>query len=152
MLGISLEVISHKLSISPAYKPVPQRRRSYDTERYKAMKAEVTELRAIGFIREAIFPLPQIDQLVDATAGHELLNFLDAYSGYNQIFTHLANSEHTAFITDKGLYCYSFMLFGLKNTRATYQWLVNRIFAKHICSIIEVYVDDMLVKSQTVDL
>ena len=50
------------------------------------------------------FPLPRIDQLVDATAGHELLSFMDAYSGYNQIFMHPSDSEHTAFITDKGLY------------------------------------------------
>ncbi|VVA37341.1 PREDICTED: Transposon, partial [Prunus dulcis] len=48
------------------------------------------------------FPLPRIDQLVDATAGHELLSFMDAYSGYNQIFMHPPDSEHTAFITDKG--------------------------------------------------
>ncbi|CAL8088578.1 unnamed protein product [Prunus armeniaca] len=55
------------------------------------------------------FPLPRIDQLVDATAGHELLSFLDAYSGYNQIFMHPADSEHMTFITDRGLYCYNVM-------------------------------------------
>ncbi|CAL8990397.1 unnamed protein product [Prunus brigantina] len=95
------------------------------------------------------FPLPRIDQLVDATAGHELLSFMDAYSGYNQIFMDPADSEHTAFITDRGLYCYNVMPFGLKNAGATYQLLVNRIFARHIGSIMEVYVDDMLVKSRT---
>ncbi|CAL9011262.1 unnamed protein product [Prunus brigantina] len=95
------------------------------------------------------FPLPRIDQLVDATAGHELLSFMDAYSGYNQIFMDPADSEHTAFITDRGLYCYNVMPFGLKNAGATYQRLVNRIFAQHIGSIMEVYVDDMLVKSRT---
>ncbi|CAL8084639.1 unnamed protein product [Prunus armeniaca] len=63
------------------------------------------------------FPLPRIDQLVDATAGHELLSFMDAYSGYNQIFMNLADSEHTAFITGRGLYCYYVMPFGLKNCR-----------------------------------
>ncbi|CAL2276706.1 unnamed protein product [Prunus armeniaca] len=94
------------------------------------------------------FPLPRIDQLVDTTAGHELLNFMDAYSGYNQIFMDPADSEHTTFITNRGLYCYNFMPFGLKNAGATYQRLVNRIFAKHIGDIMEVYVDDMLVKSR----
>ncbi|KAI5317786.1 hypothetical protein L3X38_037493 [Prunus dulcis] len=73
------------------------------------------------------FPLPRIDQLVDATAGHELLSFMDAYSGYNQIFMHPPDSEHTAFITDKGLYYYNVMPFGLKNAGATYQRLVNKI-------------------------
>ena len=58
------------------------------------------------------FPLPRIDQLVDATAGHELLSFMDAYSGYIQIPMNPADEEHTSFITDKGLYCYKVMPFG----------------------------------------
>ncbi|XP_020413816.1 uncharacterized protein LOC109947629 [Prunus persica] len=186
MPGIDPEIISHKLSISPAYKPVRHKRRSYDAERYGAMRTEVDKLQTIGFIREATYPvwltnsvmvrkatsgwrmcqdytnlnkacpkdsfsLPRIDQLVDATAGHELLSFIDAYSGYNQIFMHPSDSEHTAFITDRGLYCYNVMPFGLKNAGATYQRLVNRIFAKYIGSIMEVYVDDMLVKSKTAE-
>ncbi|CAL8115891.1 unnamed protein product [Prunus armeniaca] len=60
-----------------------------------------------------------------------------------------ADSEHMAFITDCELYCYNVMPFGLKNVGATYQRLINRIFAKHISSIMEVYVDDMLVKGRT---
>ena len=66
------------------------------------------------------FPLPRIDQLVDATAGHGLMSFMDAYSGYNQIPMHAPDQEHTSFITDKGLYCYNVMPFGLKNAGATY--------------------------------
>ncbi|KAI5351522.1 hypothetical protein L3X38_004413 [Prunus dulcis] len=186
MPGIAPDVISHKLTISSAYKPVRQKRRSYDAERYEAMRTEVEKLQTIGFIREATypvwlansvmvrkstggwrmcqdytdlnkacpkdsFPLPRIDQLVDATAGHELLSFMDAYSGYNQIFMHPPDSEHTAFITDKGLYCYNVMPFGLKNAGATYQRLVNKIFAGYIGNIMEVYVDDMLVKSRTAE-
>ncbi|KAK1588714.1 hypothetical protein Q3G72_026322 [Acer saccharum] len=61
------------------------------------------------------FPLPRIDQLVDATAGHETLSFMDAYSGYNQIKMHRPDEEKTAFTTDQGLYCYTVMPFGLKN-------------------------------------
>ncbi|CAL9000626.1 unnamed protein product [Prunus brigantina] len=164
MPGISPDVISHELSISPICKPVRQKHRSYDVERYEAMRTEVDKLKAIGFIREATypvwlansvmvrkanggwrmcqdytdlnkacpkdsFPLPRIDQLVDATAGHELLSFMDAYSGYNQIFMDPADSEHTAFITDRGLYCYNVMPFSLKNAGATYQRLVNWITA-----------------------
>ncbi|KAI5345532.1 hypothetical protein L3X38_013409 [Prunus dulcis] len=114
MPGIAPEVISHKLSISPAYKPVRQKRRSYDAERYEAYS---------GFIREANISSMAgkfcDDQLVDATAGHELLSFMDAYSGYNQIFMHPPDSEHTAFITDKGLYCYNVMPFGLKSVKST---------------------------------
>ena len=74
------------------------------------------------------FPTPRIDQLVDSTAGHALLSFMDAYSGYNQIMMHPLDSQHTAFIIDRGLYCYQVMPFGLKNAVATYQRLVNKIF------------------------
>ncbi|EXB37477.1 hypothetical protein L484_001142 [Morus notabilis] len=52
------------------------------------------------------FPLPRIDQMVDATAGHEMLSFMNAYSGYNQIHMHPSDEEHTSFITDRSLYCY----------------------------------------------
>ena len=93
------------------------------------------------------FPLPRIDELVDATAGHETMSFMDAYSGYNQIAMHPSDQEHTSFVTDKGLYCYNVMPFGLKNAGATYQRLVNRMFASQIGVNMEVYVDDMLVKS-----
>ncbi|XP_016649719.1 PREDICTED: uncharacterized protein LOC107881130 [Prunus mume] len=57
MPGISPDVISHKLSISTAHKPVRQKRRSYDAERYEAMRAKVDKLKAIGFIREATYPV-----------------------------------------------------------------------------------------------
>ncbi|KAK0590984.1 hypothetical protein LWI29_034021 [Acer saccharum] len=97
------------------------------------------------------FPLPRIDQLVDATAGHELLSFMDTYSGYNQIRMNKADEEKTSFTTDQGLYFYKVMPFGLKNTGATYQRLVNRIFARQIGRNMEVYVDDMLTKSTTVE-
>ena len=78
------------------------------------------------------FPLPRIDQLVDATAGHELLSFMDAYSGYNQMRMHQPDQEHTAFLIDQGLYCYKIMPFGLKNAGVTYQWLINKIFKQQI--------------------
>ena len=97
------------------------------------------------------FPLPLVDQLVDSTAGFKTLSFLDAYSGYNQIKMHPADQAHTTFVTDKGLYCYEVMPFGLKNTGATYQRLVNAMFEDEIGEIMEVYVDDMLVKSKTED-
>lgn len=45
------------------------------------------------------FSLPKIEQLVDSTTGHELLSFMDAYSGYDQSSIHLANEENTSFVT-----------------------------------------------------
>ncbi|KAL5564335.1 hypothetical protein UlMin_027499 [Ulmus minor] len=93
------------------------------------------------------FPLPHIDILVDATAGHELLSFMDAFSGYNQILMHPDDQEKTAFITERGIFCYKVMPFGLKNAGATYQRLVNKMFADYLGNTMEVYIDDMLVKS-----
>ena len=94
------------------------------------------------------FPLPRIDQLVDSTTGHKLLTFMDAFSGYNQIRMAEEDQEKTSFITSQGLYCYKVMPFGLKNAGATYQRLVNRMFSKQIGRNMEVYVDDMLIKSR----
>lgn len=71
------------------------------------------------------FPLPKIDTIVDSTADHCRLNFVDAYSGYNQIQMNPKNEEKTAFITDRRLYYYRAMPFRLKNIGATYQRLVD---------------------------
>ncbi|KAJ9535409.1 hypothetical protein OSB04_un001477 [Centaurea solstitialis] len=73
---------------------------------------------------------------------------MDAYSGYNQILMHKDDQEKTAFMTDKGIYCYKVMPFGLKNAGSTYQRLVNRMFKDHLGRTMEVYIDDMLVKSE----
>ena len=66
------------------------------------------------------FPLPRIDLIVDATAGHELLSFMDAFSGYNQISMNPDDQEKTSFVTAQGTYCYRVMPFKLKNAGATY--------------------------------
>lgn len=93
------------------------------------------------------FPLPRIDLLVDSTSGNQLLSFMDVFSGYNQIQMAEVDQEKTSFITDRGLYCYKAMPFGLKNAGDTYQRLVNKMFEKQIGRNVEVYVNDMLVKS-----
>lgn len=71
------------------------------------------------------FPIPRINQLVDVTAGHDVLSFMDAYSGYHHIFVYLTDCEHTAFTTNKDLFYSNIMSFDLKNGDATYQRLVN---------------------------
>ena len=117
------------MNVNPGFKPVRQKRRSFNPERYEAIAEEVDKLLKTGFIREMHypawlanivmvkkpngkwricidftilnkvcpkdnFPLPIIDQLVDATAGHELLTFMDAYSGYNQIQMHHSDKKN----------------------------------------------------------
>ena len=93
------------------------------------------------------FPLPKIDLIVDATSKHELLSFMDAFSRYYQIKMHPSDVEKTFFITGRGLYCCKVMPFDLKNTGATYQRLVNKMFKELIGMTMEMYIDDMLVKS-----
>ena len=85
---------------------------------------------------------------MDSTAGHRLLSFMDAFFGYNQIRMDEINQEKTSFVTSQSLVCYKVMPFGLKNAGATYQKLVNHMFRPQIGRNVEVYVDDMLVKSQ----
>lgn len=91
------------------------------------------------------FPLPHLDRLVEVTAGHQLLSFMDACSGYNQVVMNPDDQEKSSFITYKGIYCYKVMHFGLKNVRATY--FVNRMFANHLGKTVEVFIDEMFVKS-----
>ena len=74
------------------------------------------------------FPMPKIDQLVDAIAGYVRMSFLDAYRGYHQIAMYEPDQEKTSFITPLGLYCYRVMPFGLRNAGATYQRLVMKMF------------------------
>ena len=183
MPGIDRGVACHKLAIKKGARPVRQKRRCFNQERYEAINAEVEKLLKARFIREAkypewisnvvlvkkangkwrmcvdftdlnkacpkdSFPLPKIDQLVDSTAGHSLLSFMDAFSGYNQIPMDEQDEESTAFITNMGLFCYRVMPFGLKNAGATYQRLVNKIFKPLIGHTMEVYVDDMITKSK----
>ena len=67
------------------------------------------------------YPLSMIDRLVDATSGFGMMSFMDAFSGYNQICMAKEDQEKTTFITDRSLYCYKVIPFGLKNVGATYQ-------------------------------
>ena len=182
MGGIDPAIITHRLNVSPSFKPVNQKRRSFAPERQKAINEEVGKLLRAGAIKEVeylewlanvvlvkkangkwrlyidftnvnracpkdSFPLPRIDLIVDASAGHELLHCMDAFSGYNHISMDPDDQENTSFLTGQGIYCYRVMPFELKNAGATYQRLVNRMFQKQIGASMEVYIDDMLVKS-----
>ena len=95
------------------------------------------------------FPLPKIDQLVDVTASHDQMSFLDAFQGYHQIALSTEDREKTAFITPLGIYYYKVMPFGLKNAGATYQRMVTKMFKDQIGKTMEIYIDDMVVKSKS---
>ena len=86
---------------------------------------------------------------MDAISGHELLIFIDAFSSYNQIWMAPEDEKKITFITDWDLFYYKAIPFSSKNAGTTYQQLVNKIFKKQIGRNIEVYMDDLLVKSLT---
>jgi hypothetical protein len=92
------------------------------------------------------FPLPRIDQIVDSTSGCDLLCFLDAYSGFHQIPMSREDEENTAFITVDGLFCYVSMPYGLKNVIPTFVRVMHKTFGDLIRDLVEVYVDDIIVK------
>jgi hypothetical protein len=89
------------------------------------------------------YPLPRIDQIVDSTAGCETLSFL-----YHQIKMKESDQLATSFITPFGMYCYTTMPFGLSNVGTTYQRCMNHVFGEHIGGTVEVYVDDIVVKTK----
>ena len=134
MGGIDPAIITHRLNVSPSFKPVKKKRRSFALERKKAINEEVGKLLQAGVIGEVeylewlanvvlvkkangkwrlcidftdvnracpkdSFPLPRIDLIVDPTADHELLSFMDAFSGYNQINMDPDDQEKTSFVT-----------------------------------------------------
>ncbi|KAL2250108.1 UNVERIFIED_CONTAM: Retrovirus-related Pol polyprotein from transposon 17.6 [Sesamum indicum] len=155
--GIDPEVIVHRLNVGPMARPVQQRKRTFGSDKNEAIRQEVEKLLKAGYVSEVQFeqglpkdpyPLPRIDTMVDSTAGFELFSMMDAYQGYHQIRMAEEDRDKTSFVMEKGIYCYNMMPFGLKNAGATYQRLVNKMFGNLLGKTMEVYADDMLVKSK----
>lgn len=92
------------------------------------------------------YPLPSMEQLIDAIVGYQVLSFLDTFSGYHQIAINREDMPKIALITSKGRYTYIKMPIGLKNAGVTFQILMNKVFKKKIKRNMEYYVDDMIVK------
>ena len=95
------------------------------------------------------FLLPRIDQMVNVTVEHGMFSFLDAFFGYHQIPMFQSDEEKTVFVTPQRLYYYRVMLFRLKNVGLTYQRIMTKIFKPLIGRTVEVYIDDIVVKSET---
>ena len=96
------------------------------------------------------FLIPQIDQLVDVTVGHPWMSFLDAFQEYHRIPLALTDQEKIAFVTPIRNYHYKVMPFRLKNVGSTYQRIMIRMFEPQLGKNIEIYIDDMVVKSKVV--
>jgi hypothetical protein len=165
MPGVPRELVEHRLNIDPKAKPVKQPlRRFYELKR-KAIASELHRLKNAGFIREIKtstwvsnpvivpkknidvqrvcvdytslnkhcpkdpFPLPRIDQIIDSKLKKE-------------------DEEKKAFITPYGVFCYQVMPFGLKNTGATYQRMMQNCLGSQIGRNIQVYLDDVVITTR----
>nr|GEV56899.1 reverse transcriptase domain-containing protein [Tanacetum cinerariifolium] len=159
MIGVPRSVAEHRLNIREGCPPVRQKKRGQALERTKAIQAEVQKLVEARIMREVYYhywlsnpvmdcyPLLEIDWKVESLCGYPFKCFLDTYKGYHQIQLAAADKEKTAFHTGHGVYCYTKMPFGLKNTGTTYQRLMDKAFESQMGRNIEVYVDDLVVKS-----
>ncbi|XP_042415121.1 uncharacterized protein LOC122004273 [Zingiber officinale] len=130
--------MEHALHIYSDARPIKQQKRDFGADQNKIIKEEVDKLLEVGYIREVQFPswLTNVvlvsKRVVDSTAGYEFISMLDAYQGYHQIPLAKADQENVIFITAEG---------------TTYQRLMNKVFKKQIGRNIEVYVNDILIKT-----
>nr|GFB00827.1 reverse transcriptase domain-containing protein [Tanacetum cinerariifolium] len=151
------DTLKHRLNIREGYSPVRQKKRGQAPERAKAIQAKVQKLVEAGIMREVYYhdwlSNPVMVKRHDGS-WRMCVDFMDlnkayAYKGYHQIQLAEANEEKTAFHTRQRVYCYTKMPFGLKNAGATYQRLMDKAFEGQMGRNIEVYVDDLVVKSHT---
>jgi hypothetical protein len=94
------------------------------------------------------FPLPQIDKIVDSTAGYEVMSLLDCFSSYHQIYMKEEDKASTSFITPFGTYCFVQMLEGLKNAGSTFSRLTKKVLESQVGSNIFTYIDDIVIASK----
>ena len=94
------------------------------------------------------YPMPIADMLINEASGYRVISFLDGNAGYNQIFMAEEDTSKMAFRCPGfvGLFEWVVLTFGLKNAGPTYQRAMNLIFHDFLGVILEVYIDDIVIK------
>jgi hypothetical protein len=98
------------------------------------------------------YPMSIAEMLINAAAGNKILSFMDGNAGYNQIFMAPEDIHKTAFRVPGavGLFKYVVMTFGLKNAGATYQRAMNYIYHDLVGKLVEIHIDNVVVKSTSI--
>jgi hypothetical protein len=189
MLGLSRELVEHRLPIKFDFRPYKQPARRFNPVIHDQVKEEVERLLDVGFIRPCRYaewvsnivpvekkntgkiwvcidfrnlnkvtpkdeyPIPIADMLINNASRHRVISFLDGNAGYNQIFMAEEDMSKTAFRCPYfiGLFEWVVMNFGLKNADATYQRAMNLIFHDLLGIVLEIYIDDVIVKSDSMN-
>ncbi|GJR21985.1 reverse transcriptase domain-containing protein [Tanacetum coccineum] len=151
MTGVPRHITEHRLNVQEGCPPIRQKRRGQTADRNKVIQEEVGKLVDVRIMKEVYYHgwLSNPVMNVESLCGFPFKCFLDSYKGYHQIKMVKEDEEKTAFITSQGKYCYSKMPCGLRNAGATYQRLVDKAFHKQVGRNLEVYVDDLDIKSRT---
>nr|GEZ10920.1 reverse transcriptase domain-containing protein [Tanacetum cinerariifolium] len=161
MTRVPRSVVEHRLNILEGYSSVRQKKRGQAPERAKAIQAEVQKLVEAGITREVYYHnwLSNPVMMKKHNGSWRMcVDFTDLNKACTQDCYPLpeidwnlaeADEEKTTFHTGHGVYCYTKMPFGLKNAGATYQRLMDKAFDGQVGRNIEVYVDDLMVKSHT---
>ncbi|KAK2382415.1 hypothetical protein QL285_069951 [Trifolium repens] len=162
MPGLNREMVELRLPIKAGKKPVKQLPRRY----VEWLANIVPVIKKNGTLRVCIdfrdlnnatpkdeYAMPVAEMLIDSAAGYEFLRMLDDYSGYNQIFIAEEDVSKTAFRCPGALGTYEWVVmpFGLKNAGATYQRAMNSMFHDFIDTFMQVYIDDIIIKSSSED-
>ncbi|GJU74210.1 reverse transcriptase domain-containing protein [Tanacetum coccineum] len=145
MTGVPRHIAEHSLNVREGCSPVRQKKWGQAADKNQAIQEEVGKLMEAGIMKEV--------HCHDWLSNPVMVKKHDdnAYKGYHQIQMAKEDEEKTAFITSQGIFCYTKMPFGLRNAGATYQRLVDKAFHKQIGRNLEVYIDDLVIKSRTED-
>ena len=131
-------------SVSPWASPIMLVKKKDGTDRF------VVDFRRLNSVtRKDSYPLPRIDDALDALNGTKYFSTMDLLSGYWQVEMSPESREHTAFITYGGLYEFLVVPFGLTNAPSTYERLMECVLRNLTYKICLIYLDDILVYSKT---